>query len=146
MENKRKEYKRFRDIGIVILAVGALIIGLGQFLDGIGDFVTEQRNMLIFLLYAGLALLVVGQSVLAVLDEKLQDTVLKKGLIAGTVFFGIAAVLAIIAVTGIAPVEKSVLLWICLGFGGAGLILILNTLNMVSAFTLILQEKKGRRS
>lgn len=142
MENKKREFKRFRDIGMAILTAGVVVLILSRFVGGIGSFVSEQKNMIIFLLYAGLALVVVGQCTISVLEGKIQDTVLKKGLIAGSIFFGIAAVLAFLAITGIAPVKQSVLLWICLGFGGIGLLLILNTLNMVSTFTLMLKETR----
>lgn len=142
MENKKREFKRFRDIGMAILTAGVVVLILSRFVGGIDSFVSEQKNMIIFLLYAGLALVVVGQCTISVLEGKIQDTVLKKGLIAGSIFFGIAAVLAFLAITGIAPVKQSVLLWICLGFGGIGLLLILNTLNMVSTFTLMLKETR----
>lgn len=142
MENKKREFKRFRDIGMAILTAGVVVLILSRFVGGIGSFVSEQKNMIIFLLYAGLALVVVGQCTISVLEGKIQDTVLKKGLIAGSIFFGIAAILAFLAITGIAPVKQSVLLWVCLAFGGIGLLLILNTLNMVSTFTLMLKETR----
>lgn len=145
MENKRIEFKKLRNIGAVILLICASIAVLGQFIPAVSGFLDEQLKMVIFFSYAAICLIVVGQCTLGVIDGKIQDTVLKKGLITGSVFFAVAAVLAFLAILNVLPsLSQSVLLGICLFFGAVGLLLILNTLSMVSTFSLMLREQRQK--